>query len=192
MTCRTSSYKLLVFVHLNSEITIVVGNYDSLFKFLMKPIQSKIYSFAITVLLMAACSSYERDKQIKADLTVKAKEDINFAGLKFTVQDRYVHIWGICPTERAKTEVIRKLAAIHVIKGINAKLVIAPLKIDTNFVLKQRMDSLLARHPGLWSELSGQRIIIKGRIKDKQLPQLLNSIHQAIPNRLLINQTLTN
>lgn len=141
---------------------------------------------------MTACSGYERDQQIKADLTIKAKEDINFAGLNFTVQDRHVNIWGICPTESAKKEVIRKLATIHVIKGIHAKLVVAPLKIDTNFALKQRMDSLLARHPNSWPEITGQSIIIKGSVKEEQLPQLLNSIHKTIPNHLLINQIQTN
>ena len=158
----------------------------------MKPMPCKTYAFLTTFLLITACSSYERDKQIKADLTIKAKEDVNFAGLNFTVEDRHVNIWGICPTQRAKKEVIRKLSTIHVIKGIHAQLIVAPLKIDTNFALKQQMDSLLAGHPGLWSELTGLSIIIKGKAKEKQLPQLLNSIHKTIPKHLLINQTRTN
>jgi hypothetical protein len=146
----------------------------------------------ICALSMVSCNSYERDRQIKADLTIKAKEDVNFAGVNFTVRNRNVKIWGYCPTYKSRTAIIQKLGTIHVIKNIDNQLVIKPLHIDQDFYLKQLADSLLATHPESWAVITDQNIILKGNIKEKQLPKLLQAFHQRIPERRLINQTSAN
>jgi len=88
--------------------------------------------------------------------------------------------------------IIQKLGTIHVIKKIDNQLVIKPLHIDQGFYLKQLADSLLASHPESWAVITDRNIILKGNIKEKQLPKLLQAIHQWIPERILINQTVAN
>jgi len=148
--------------------------------------------FVICALSIISCNGYERDRQIKADLTMKAKEDVNFAGVNFTVRNRNVKIWGYCPTYKSRTAIIQKLGTIHVIKNIDNQLVIRPLTIGQDFDLKQLADSLLATHPESWAVITDQNIILKGNIKEKRLPKLLQAIHQRIPERILINQTTVN
>lgn len=155
----------------------------------------KLYStlrFVICALSIISCNSYERDRQIKADLTMKAKEDVNFAGVNFTVRNRNVKIWGYCPTYKSRMAIIQKLGTIHVIKNIDNQVVIRPLTIGQDFDLKQLADSLLAIHPESWAVITDRNIILKGNIKEKQLPKLLQAIHQRIPERILINQTTVN
>ena len=149
-------------------------------------------SLVICALSMVSCNSYERDRQIKADLTIKAKEDVNFAGVNFIVRNCNVKIWGYCPTYKSRMAIIQKLGTIHVIRRIDNQLVIRPLTIGQDFYLKQLADSLLATHPESWAVITDRNIILKGNIKEKQLPKLLQAIHQRIPERILINQTAAN
>jgi len=146
----------------------------------------------VCTLLMVSCNSYEKDKQIKADLTIKAKEDINFAGVNFTVKNRDVKIWGNCPTYKSKMAILQKLGTIHVINHIDDQLAIGQLYLGQDHDLKLLADSLLAKHPESWAVITDQNVILKGNVKEKQLPKLLEAIHQQIPERALINQTTVN
>ncbi|RYD76554.1 MAG: hypothetical protein EOP55_11225 [Sphingobacteriales bacterium] len=152
----------------------------------------KPYSVALIILLLASCNGYDRDKQIKQDLTMKAKEDVNFVGLNFIVRKRNVDIWGNCPTLRAKHNVMKKLNTIHVIKGVTDRITIAPVNIDTNLAVKQLVDSLLAKHPRCWAQVINQNIFVEGQVKKEQIGELLASIHQKVPNRVLIDKTVIN
>ena len=151
-----------------------------------------ILYFLVCTLLIVSCNSYEKDKQIKADLTIKAKEDVNFAGVNFTVKNLDVKIWGNCPTYKSKMAILQKLGTIHVIKHIDDQLAIGPLYLGQDHGLKLLADSLLAKHPESWGVITDQNVILKGNVKEKQLPKLLKAIHQQIPERTLINQTRVN
>jgi len=133
---------------------------------------------------MVSCNRYEMDRQIKADLTIKAKEDVNFAGVNFTVRNRNVKIWGYCPTDKSRKAIIQKLGTIHVIKNIEDQMVIRPVLIKQNFSLKQLADSLLAKFPESWAEITDRNVILRGNIKAKQPSKLLQAIQQRIPERV--------
>ena len=150
------------------------------------------FQFIIYALTMVSCNSDEMDREIKADLTIKAKEDVNFAGVNFTVRNRNVKIWGYCPTDKSRKAIIQKLGTIHVIRNIEDQMVIRPVLIKQDFPLKQLADSLLAKHPESWAEITDQNIILRGNIKEKQLSKLLQEIKQRIPERVLLNQTTLN
>jgi hypothetical protein len=153
---------------------------------------SFIFYFVISALSMVSCNSYEMDQEIKADLIIKAKEDVNFADVNFIVRNRNVKIWGYCPTNKSRMAIIQKLGTIHVIKNIDNQLLTRPILINQDFYLKQLADSLLAKHPESWAVITDQNVILRGNVKEKQLSKLLQAIHQQIPQRVLINQTTLN
>ncbi|RYD75869.1 MAG: hypothetical protein EOP55_12585 [Sphingobacteriales bacterium] len=147
---------------------------------------------ALTIFMMATgCNSYQRDQQIKADITMKAKEDVNFAGLHFTVNERKLTIWGNCPTTKSKLAVLQKLKSIHVIKTIDEHIMICPVLISDNFSLKQQTDSILAKHPQAWADLKGNTITVYGRLKAQTVSDVFNAIQEQNPNGISINKTFS-
>ena len=137
---------------------------------------SRFFQFGVTLLLLSACSQQSRDREIKADITSKAKEDVNFAGAYFTVQDGNVSLWGKCPTEKSRDLLIQKLKTIHVIKVIDNRLTIGPVSIGSDFSLKQQVDSVLAKYPGITAALSGNGIQLLGSAKSTELQKILESL----------------
>src|SRR5689334_2774140 len=100
------------------------------------------------MLLLCSCSQERKDREIKADLTVKAKNMIDYAGVRFTVKGGIVSLSGECPTENAKNTVERKAKDLYAVKGIISHIVVAPVTIGTDHQLKQSVDSVLGNYPG--------------------------------------------
>jgi len=143
-------------------------------------------------LATAGCGPYQRDQQIKADLTMKAKEDVNFAGLHFTVEDRNLSIWGSCPTFKSKHAVMQKLSSIHVIKNIDERITIRPVTIGNNFSIKQEADSILAKHPGAWAEVNSNVVTIYGNFEKNASHKVMSTITEKLPAIILINKSFSN
>jgi hypothetical protein len=140
---------------------------------------SRFSLVCMILLLLSACSQQARDREIKADITIKAKQDVNFTGVYFTVKDGTVSLWGKCPTEKSRGLLLQKLKTIHVIKSIDDRLIIGPVSIDSNFSLKQQVDSILAKYPGVSAELSGNGIHLLGRAKPAELRKMLESLAEV-------------
>ena len=127
----------------------------------------------IVFLLTAACTQQSLDAELKADITGKAKEDINFAGVMFTVDNRKVTLRGNCPTRKSREKVLQLLGTIHMLKGIEDHLTIAPVTLSSSFSLRQQVDSLLSKYPAVTAAVSDTLVILEGKIKSKDLEQLL-------------------
>ena len=140
---------------------------------------SRFFQVGMILLLLSACSQQARDREIKADITTKAKQDINFAGAYFTVKDGTVSLWGRCATEKSRDLLLQKLKTIHVIKAIDDRLIIGPVSIGSNFSFKQRVDSVLAKYPGVSAELSGNGIHLMGRARPAELQKMLESLREV-------------
>jgi hypothetical protein len=127
----------------------------------------------LAVLLTESCSQQARDQAIKADLTVKAKEDMNFAGVQFYVKDGLVRLIGVCPTPKSREMIKQKLSTIHVIDSVEDRLTIAPVSLGPNLTLKQQVDSVLAKYPTVMSSVSETSITLVGDIESSELQKLL-------------------
>jgi len=137
----------------------------------------KLLTVLLPVLLAASsCNSYYCDRQIKEDITSKAKNDVNFAGLKFTVKNGEVRLFGNCPTERCLIEVNTTLQSIHVIKKIKNEAGIAPVTINSSYAKKLEVDSVLSGYPAVWAEVSDTAVVLRGNIEEKETPKLLKTI----------------
>jgi len=147
-------------------------------KFLMKVTNYLTSHFVLAawVMLQVACTPNIRDAELKADITVKAKADVNFAGVLFTVEKRTVTLWGSCPTNRSRETIIKQLRTIHMLEGIEDHLRIAPVILGSSFTLKQQVDSVLSTYPSVAASVSDTLVILEGKINNKDLERLLPSV----------------
>lgn len=126
--------------------------------------------------MMSGCREGIRDEEIKADLTMKAKEDLNFAGVQFYVENAQVTLSGSCPTLKSRTLLIQKIKAIHVVDTIINNLEIAPVVLTTTFGLKQDVDSILSKYPTVTALVTDSIVVIKGKVKDQERGKLLRAL----------------
>lgn len=134
--------------------------------------------------LVLSCSSEKRDQQIKADLVSKAKEDINFAGVMFTVSNARVYLWGSCPTERSRALVREKIGTIHVIKAVNDQIKVNAVEVDRDLDLKLKADSVSAKYPGVAVSVSDNVVTLVGKVAPDKLNVLIASIAQLNPKAI--------
>lgn len=139
----------------------------------------KFFCLVWFVPAVISCGQQVTDRHIKADITSKAKEDVNFVGVRFIVEDGKVTLWGNCPTPDSRAAVRRKLRTIHVIKSIDDHLLIRPVLIGSSFAKKLQVDSILANYPVVTAELSGDIVMLAGELKQKELEKLLASFEEA-------------
>ncbi|MDY0904472.1 BON domain-containing protein [Pedobacter sp. CFBP9032] len=130
----------------------------------------------MVALMMSGCREGIRDEEIKADLTMKAKEDLNFAGVQFYVENAQVTLSGSCPTLKSRALLIQKIKAIHVVDTIINNLEIAPVVLTTTFGLKQDVDSILSKYPTVTALVTDSIVVIKGKVKDQERGKLLRSL----------------
>lgn len=126
--------------------------------------------------MMSGCREGIRDEEIKADLTMKAKEDLNFAGVQFYVENAQVTLSGSCPTLKSRALLIQKIKAIHVVDTIINNLEIAPVVLTTTFGLKQDVDSILSKYPTVTALVTDSVVVIKGKVKDQERGKLLRAL----------------
>jgi hypothetical protein len=136
--------------------------------------------FAIPIL--EGCSQQAKDKEIKADITIKAKDDVNFAGLQYFVKNGIVKLFGNCPTTKAREMVKQKLSTIHVIDSLEDHLVIAPVILNSSFAIKQQADSVLATYPMVAASVSDTAIVLVGEIEYSNLQKLIPAMQKVHPN----------
>lgn len=134
------------------------------------------------VLALPGCSQQALDKEIKADITGKAKEDINFAGVMYVVERGRVTLSGSCPTAKSREMVKQKLSTIHVIDSIEDHLMLAPVTLGPSFAIKQKVDSVLAKYPAVTAAVSDSAVVLIGKIKNADLNKLLSSLQKVHVN----------
>jgi hypothetical protein len=132
--------------------------------------------------LLGICSQQAKDKELKADVTLKAKEDVNFAGIHFFVEKGVVKLFGSCPTSKSRELIKQKLSTIHVIDSLEDHLVIAPVTLGPSFALKQQADSVLAQYPTVAASVSDTSITLLGEIEYSALQKLLAAMQKVHPN----------
>ncbi|MDQ0638477.1 osmotically-inducible protein OsmY [Pedobacter sp. W3I1] len=148
---------------------------------------TRLFMLMLTYPLVLSCNSEKRDQEIKADLVSKAKEDLNFVGVMFTVSDARVHLWGSCPTAHSRNLVREKIGTIHVIKSVNDQIRINAVKVDHNLELKQKADSVSVEYPGVAVSVCDEVVTLTGKVRPDKLKVLIASIGQLNP-RAIRNQ----
>lgn len=139
------------------------------------------------IILFAGCKA--SDHEIRADIAGKAKQDLNFSGLSYSVQNGVVNVTGRCPSDKAFADVQQTLKGIHVIKAIHYKVSILPVVLNEWTPTRLKVDSLLAKYPGVAIQTDPDGLTLKGSLSLKAKSQLiseLNKQHLPIPKDSLV------
>jgi len=137
--------------------------------------------FLVTCFCLASCSQEQTDKEIKADITVKAKSNLNFANVNFTVDKGVVTLTGKCPSEQNKEHIEATIKSISIVKGIIDSIQIAPVTITADQPLKQAVDSVLMDYANVDANVSNDTVTLMGKAKKQELTKLMQQMKKLNP-----------
>lgn len=124
---------------------------------------------------LSACN-LNQDKQIKAHINSLANDNLNFAGVKYTVQNGTVTLFGNCPSDKTKRKVLQAVKGINVLKGIQDHITIGPVVLGAEQQIKASVDSVLANYPTVTAEVNENDIELLGTVKQQESEKLLLAI----------------
>jgi len=131
-----------------------------------------------TVTLAYSCTT---DKEIKADIATKAKTDINFAAVNYSVENKIVTLTGSCPSQKSVQQVAQTIKSINVISGLINNIKVAPVTLDENLPLKQAVDSLLADYPTVQANVNQGTVELYGKAPKQMVDKLLPEVYKLHP-----------
>jgi len=145
----------------------------------------KKYLLFVSSILFLGCKS--QDKDIKQAIAVHAKEELMFAGINYIVTNGTVTLTGNCPSQELKNKLVKRIQSTSGVKSVIDKTVIGSVVLDHDFVLKQKIDSVLCRYAAVESSVKNGVVVLTGNLKKDQSEQLLQSL-----NRLSIKNIVNN
>lgn len=131
---------------------------------------------ALTMILLAGCQT--SDEEIRADIAGKAQEDLNFAGLKYTVKNGVVDFYGRCPSERVLEKIKWTVKNIHVIKAANYKVEVAPVIMDALTPVRLQVDSVLGGYPLVVATVDSTGAVLRGELKAEKRTGLIQALRK--------------
>jgi hypothetical protein len=130
-----------------------------------------------------------KDAQLKADISSKAKTEINFAGVDYTVRQGVAELTGVCPTEDARKKVEEKVKKIAGIKEVRNNIVVGSLLLNADLLLKQTVNDKIKSYPDVQALVQDSVIEVSGVVKqgdkDKILKDLSSLHPRAVEDRLV-------
>jgi len=142
----------------------------------------------LTLLSLAGCQA--SDQEIRADIASKAQQDLNFAGLQYTVNHGAVVFTGECPSQKAFDKIKQTISNIHVIKSVSYQVIITPIALDALTPLKLETDSILAKYPQTLAIVDSASMVLKGSVAPELKGQLLKDVqskyHGTIKDNLSV------
>lgn len=142
------------------------------------------YLFLVLVAIFASCSQANQDKEIKADIATKAKDELNFAAVNYTVEDGIVTLTGKCPSEKSKNEAEQTVKGINIVKGIINKIEVAPVELNADLTLKQAVDSVLKTYPTVQADVTNGTIMLEGKAQKQEVGKITASLSQLKPVKI--------
>lgn len=144
---------------------------------------TKILS-VLGLMIAISLSGCTTDRDIKADIATKAKSDVNFANVVYRVDQGKVTLSGNCVSTASKQYVENKIKGIKVVKSISNYILVAPVALKNDPILKQSVDSVLATYPYVQAQITGYDITLIGQADKKQMERLLPAIKKLNPSKL--------
>lgn len=129
----------------------------------------------LSSLVLLACGM-DQDVRIKAHINAIATDNLNFAGVKYTVKDGTVTLFGNCPSDKTKRKVLQSVKGINVLKGIRDSITIGPVVLGGEQQIKASVDSVLVHYPLVSAEINENDIALIGAIEHHQAEQLFSQI----------------
>lgn len=149
----------------------------------------KLICFLSVAICICVAACTDNDKEIRQDIAGTAQTNLNFTGLSYSVANGVVTIWGKCPSMYALSDVNHVLDNIHIIKAIHSNITIAPVTLDENSRLRQRVDSVLSTYPQVTASLDSSGLRLIGKAEKQNKLKLLPELHKVctlpIDNQIL-------
>jgi osmotically-inducible protein OsmY len=140
----------------------------------------RILVIACVLISILSCNN-NKDKTIKADLATKAESDKDFAGVRFTVENRIVTLNGECPTEKARSKVEATAKKLYGVKSVANRISVSPVIMGTDYSLKEAVDSVLKEYPAVQAITKDSIVYLEGRIEKKNFLKLDSAITMLKP-----------
>ncbi|HEX2535268.1 MAG TPA: BON domain-containing protein [Chitinophagaceae bacterium] len=128
------------------------------------------------LLVLSSCSQSYRDREIKKDLTVKAKEAPEFAGVSYRVDNGTVTLMGTCPTREGRSKVQSATGSIAGVQQVRNEVMVAPLLLTEDYQTKISADSLLAAAPKAWVTVQDGIIVLHGTLEAEEKIRFLEGM----------------
>lgn len=132
---------------------------------------------AIGIVAFFGCA--QKDNDIKKCIAANAKEELMFAGVDYRVQNGIVTLSGNSPSEELKKKLINNLKSTGGVKKVVDNIIVGPVVLDRDFILKQKVDSVLAGYASIEATLEGEA-------KKEQGEKLFHSLNK-LPLSGIIN-----
>jgi hypothetical protein len=143
-----------------------------------KRVMKKIVVLVAIITMLAGCKSNDND--IKKAIAAEAREELMFAGVRYTVSKAVVTLSGTCPSEELRARVEKRVKSSPGVKRTINNIAVAPVSLDNDFLLKQKMDSVLAGYASVQGEVKNNTVWLEGSIKHREMDKLLKSL-SALP-----------
>ncbi len=145
---------------------------------------------AVGIVVLFSCSPQSKDVAIKEDITIKAKEDIDFAGVNYVVDKGTVVLTGLAPTPEASQRAEKTVKGIAGVRKVYNTIAIGPVILDEDFPLKQKVDSVLKKYNKAQAQVENGHVVLLGEVSQSDMPKILKSIGQ-LPVNMVENQLRT-
>lgn len=138
----------------------------------------------LLIIAICSCSQQYKDREIKKDLTSKAKSNKELIGVHFVVNDGIVSLSGECATPQDRAKVESTVKGVYAVTGVLDNIAIAPVVIGTDNLLKQSVDSTLKTYPGVRALVKDSIVQLQGYAETKDEQKLSTSIQELGPKQL--------
>lgn len=139
---------------------------------------------------MAIAGCQTSDQEIRADIAGKAQQDLNLAGLEYTVANGTVNFTGRCPSSQAFAKVKQTIENIHVIKAVHYNVHIGPLTLDSLTRVKLQADSVLAKYPKVVATVNTSGINLRGPVTATERDKLVHELQMYRHGRIIDSLTI--
>jgi osmotically-inducible protein OsmY len=130
----------------------------------------------ITVVILFGCTP--KDSDIKKSIAISAKEDLMYAGVNYDVHNGIVTLSGNSPSEELKNKLIKRLQSTGGVKNVVDNITIGPVVLNNDFVLKQKVDSVLSSYASVESTVQKGVVTLNGSAKKDEANKVVQSLQQ--------------
>jgi|GEM_PF-7053928 len=138
--------------------------------------------------VFSGCNQAVIDRNIKAEITARAKDTRIFAGIRYYVLDGEVMLSGQSTSSADRRKVEATIKRMAGVKNVKNEITVAPVLMDTDYELKIKADSVLAQYPSVYALVADSTILLRGIITPGEKAEMRQVIEQ-LQARLVIDST---
>ena len=137
--------------------------------------------------IVTSCNNKTKDSDIQASFNDKARTDASLANVSATVNEGVVTLSGNCPDQNCSVQAENTAKGIKGVKSVVNNITVgsnAPVVIANDASLKNSVDAVVAKYPGVTADISGGIVTLRGNIKRDDMQRLMPEIHATNPKKV--------